>query len=174
MLRYDPSRWYWIVAGDESRAWSSAAAAFVASDDPGFAAWRDAGGMPTRITSVAELADVLEVQHPPGAPKTPASVRYARETGGIWFTPTGSSEAVLIATDRGSQAKIAAAAAGLSSDMTTIAWKTAGGSFVRLSDMDLRRLHSQVQAFVMACYVREAELAADPTANLDEGWPSNG
>lgn len=48
---YDPLDWHWIVAGDESRYWSSAAGAYVASlpDDAGV----------TRIASEAELTDVL-------------------------------------------------------------------------------------------------------------------
>ncbi len=29
MIWYNPSDWFWIVGGDESRAWSSAAGAYV-------------------------------------------------------------------------------------------------------------------------------------------------
>ena len=46
---------YWIVAGDESRLWSSARGAYVAAADATYAAWRDAGGVATRIASEAEL-----------------------------------------------------------------------------------------------------------------------
>lgn len=47
---YDPRNWFWIVGGDESRAWSSAACAYV-SDYP--------TDRLTRILNEAELNDVL-------------------------------------------------------------------------------------------------------------------
>lgn len=47
---YSPTNWYWIVAGDDARAWSSAASAYV-TDYP-----RDAV---TRIDSEQNLSDVL-------------------------------------------------------------------------------------------------------------------
>lgn len=53
---YDPADWFWIVAGDETRWWSSAAGAYVAAP---VRAFLDAGGLPTRIAGEAELADVL-------------------------------------------------------------------------------------------------------------------
>lgn len=50
-MTYTPANWFWIVGGDESRAWSSKDAAYVD-------AWpTDAV---TRIASEAELRDVLE------------------------------------------------------------------------------------------------------------------
>jgi len=52
---YDPADWYWIVAGDESRWYSSAAAAYVAPDQ----AFLDGGNRPTRIANEDELWDVL-------------------------------------------------------------------------------------------------------------------
>jgi len=56
-LVYDPLNWFWIVGGDESRAWSSKAAAYVTvfpSDTL------------TRIASEQELDDVLAVYGLPG------------------------------------------------------------------------------------------------------------
>lgn len=47
-----PTDWFWFVAGDETRAWSTAASAYVP------AAQVDAAGL-TRIASEAELDDVL-------------------------------------------------------------------------------------------------------------------
>jgi len=47
---YDPNDWYWIVADDESRAWSSALAGWVAEYP---------NDRLTRIASEVELYDVL-------------------------------------------------------------------------------------------------------------------
>lgn len=50
MTDYTPHNWHWIVGGDETRAWSSAAGGYVET-------WpTDAV---TRIASEAELTDVL-------------------------------------------------------------------------------------------------------------------
>jgi hypothetical protein len=48
---FNPRDWYWVVAGDATQAWSSAASAFVPIDD----------AMPGRITRIAALADLDEV-----------------------------------------------------------------------------------------------------------------
>lgn len=47
---YTPHDWFWIVGDDETRAWSSAAGAYVTTFDV---------GRVTRIASEAELDDVL-------------------------------------------------------------------------------------------------------------------
>ena len=77
---YDPARWYWIVGDDETRVWSSAAAAYVPASDDAFMAWREAGASPTKIPSEDELAEVLAAQHPAGSPKpvVPQSVSRAQ------------------------------------------------------------------------------------------------
>lgn len=51
MMRYNPSSWHWIIAGDTSRAWSSAARAYV----PEYPTDKV-----THIASEEELRDVLE------------------------------------------------------------------------------------------------------------------
>lgn len=59
MMDYTPSNWYWIVAGDESRVYSSKAGDYVALSDAGYVAWIAAGGQPSRIKNADELAEVL-------------------------------------------------------------------------------------------------------------------
>ena len=49
-FEYSPRSWFWVVGGDESRAWSSAAGAYVV-DYPAAQA--------TRIANEIELYDVL-------------------------------------------------------------------------------------------------------------------
>ena len=50
MMIYNPSDWFWIVGGDETRAWSSAAGAYVTVWD---------AERTTRIASGEELSEVL-------------------------------------------------------------------------------------------------------------------
>jgi hypothetical protein len=59
MKNYDPTNWYWIVAGDESRVFSSAVGNYVQADDAAFLAWKADGSMPTRILNETELGEVL-------------------------------------------------------------------------------------------------------------------
>lgn len=56
---YTPADWYWIVNGDTTRAYSSAAGDFVPSGNAAFLAWRADGTEPTRIDSLASLGQVL-------------------------------------------------------------------------------------------------------------------
>lgn len=60
-LIFTPRDWHWIVAGDETRAWSSASSGWVTS-------WP-----PTRVTRIASLDDLSQVlaQHGLPAPTAP-------------------------------------------------------------------------------------------------------
>jgi len=76
---YAPSAWYWVVGGDESRVWSSAARTYVPADDPGYVTFVDAGNAASSIASEPELWDVLREQAPDrlpdnAPPPVPASI----------------------------------------------------------------------------------------------------
>jgi hypothetical protein len=59
MKTYIPSKWYWIVGGNEAQVFSSAVGNYVPADDATFLAWKADGSLPTRIASEAELGEVL-------------------------------------------------------------------------------------------------------------------
>jgi hypothetical protein len=59
MKNYDPKNWYWIVAGDETRVFSSATGNYVPANDATYVAWAADGTMPTRILNETELGEVL-------------------------------------------------------------------------------------------------------------------
>lgn len=59
MKTFDPTSWYWFVAGDASKAFSSAAGAYVPSSDATFVAWLADGTLPTNIDTEANLGAVL-------------------------------------------------------------------------------------------------------------------
>lgn len=58
-MMYSPDNWYWIVAGDETRVYSSKIGDYVLVSDATYQASISAGGVPTRIASEDELAEVL-------------------------------------------------------------------------------------------------------------------
>ena len=57
--KYEPSNWYWTVANDDTKAYSSAAGDYVQPSNAAFVAWVNRGNFPTRIASEAELGEVL-------------------------------------------------------------------------------------------------------------------
>jgi hypothetical protein len=59
MKLYDPRNWYWFVGGDLTKVFSSASGDFVLVNNPTYTAWVNAGGVPTKIASAAELGEVL-------------------------------------------------------------------------------------------------------------------
>jgi hypothetical protein len=106
---YDAADWYWSVAGDTARVWSSARAAAVPLADAGYAAWLAAGHRPTPIDSEASLAAVLAEQYPPGWPASLAEQATARLSAGLAITSTATpSLSATYAVDNAAQAHIQA------------------------------------------------------------------
>jgi hypothetical protein len=68
LVPYDPRDWYWIVAGDTRRVYSSARASYVSTADAGYVSWLTAGKSPTIIDSEDSLHAVLVEQFPAGWP----------------------------------------------------------------------------------------------------------
>ncbi len=64
---YTVANWYWLVGGDATQVYSSAAGAFVPVADATYQAWLAAGHAPTAIDTTQSLSDVLS-----GAPGLPA------------------------------------------------------------------------------------------------------
>jgi hypothetical protein len=58
-MMYNATDWYWIVAGDETRVFSSKTGDYVQLNDVRYLAWLNLGGSPSRIASEAELGEVL-------------------------------------------------------------------------------------------------------------------
>jgi len=189
MLAYNPRAWFWIIAGRETQAYSSAIADFIPLDDARFQAFRAAGGIATTIPSCDELRQVLEDA---GAPDLTtglafdtkevalarlAAYRYQRETAGIPFT-TAAATRHRVATDRDSQAKINAAYTMARDGLLPqgLVWKMADGSFPHLTAADVTAMALEVAGHVAGCFAREAELApqvaAAPNTDITTGWPA--
>lgn len=56
---YNPSQWYWVVAGSSTFVFNSSSATFVPVADAGYLAWLALGNVPTRIASNVLLFDVI-------------------------------------------------------------------------------------------------------------------
>ncbi len=65
---FNPTSWYWLVAGIENKLWSSAEAAYVSNRNPAFKAWVERGNIPTKIASEELLQQVFIDQYPAGWP----------------------------------------------------------------------------------------------------------
>lgn len=59
LLPYIPKDWYWFVAGNETKVYSSKRGDFFPVSDPGYQAWLTSGGVTSRIANAAELGEVL-------------------------------------------------------------------------------------------------------------------
>lgn len=66
MTVYNPTSWYWIVAGEAGQVFSSASGTLVPTTNATYQAWLAAGNMPSRAGGItwSELADVLMNQAP--------------------------------------------------------------------------------------------------------------
>lgn len=59
MKEYNPSSWYWTVAGDTTKVFSSAAGDYVPVTDATYVAWQADGTRATPIDTEANLGAVL-------------------------------------------------------------------------------------------------------------------
>lgn len=145
---YDPSKWYWIVDGDQSRVWSSASAGFVDANDETYAAWLEGGGGPTPIGSLIELAEVFAAQYPGGMLDTYASFcRWRKEVGDI--TVNGIS----VATDDRSKQMITGARLAAEADVNfTTPWVGTDGSITTLNATQVIAISDAVLAHVQSCF----------------------
>ena len=100
---YRPDDWYWIVGGSATEVWSSKRVAYVAVGDATYQAWLATDNAPTRISSVAELLEVMQDQW---APQILAQGCALTSTG----TPALNGTYAL---DKDSQSNISAIADGI-------------------------------------------------------------
>lgn len=61
MKAYNAANWYWIVGGDQTRAFSSQIGDYVVSGDATFQSWKADGTLPTLIENETNLGSVLSV-----------------------------------------------------------------------------------------------------------------
>lgn len=144
------ANWYWIVAGDDTKVWSSASAGFITATNPTYVAWAALGNRASRIASLDELRDVFAAQYPGGMLDAYAAAqRYAIETAGL---DVGGAT---IDTSRDSQSMIANAYAYTqASGATSVTYKASSG-WVTMSADQIKAVALAVGAHVQALFVKE-------------------
>lgn len=175
MMPFDFSDWFWIVDGDPSRLWSSAAAGFVTADDPDYLSWAARSGGPTSIGSLNDLAGLFARHFPAGMLSTYAAAkRYIVETGGIVVS------GVAVATDDRSKTMLLGARVKADADVDfTTEWKTPDG-FLSIDAITIVAISDAVLAHVDACFATEASVLSaieagtiSSIAEIDAaGWPA--
>lgn len=59
MKLYDPTNWYWRIAGDQTRAFSSAVGDYVPNTDATFVDWLSDGSVASTVATEADLGAAL-------------------------------------------------------------------------------------------------------------------
>lgn len=77
MSTFNAADWYWLVAGDASKLWSSKTRGYVDPTSADCVAWLGDGRAPTRIASLTELWDVLAQRAPHLVPSHARSAQAA-------------------------------------------------------------------------------------------------
>lgn len=153
--QYDPTDWYWQIAG-ESGVFSSRARSFVEVTDTGYQAFLNRGDLPTAIAGMAELKSVLQVQYPAGLPVDlpayAAQKRWELETGGIEVS------GMPVDTSRDSQALIHGAFSLAQTDASVSFRFKSGGAFIALDASQMIAIGEAVARHIQACFVWEASI----------------
>jgi hypothetical protein len=151
---YNPTNWYWTVAGDEGKMWSSAKAAWVAPDDAALVQFLAQGGFISRVGSWAELETIFATDFPAGSLQTylPAK-RYDVEVAGI------NVGGAMVATDRQSQSMIANAFSYVVASGAPYVTYKADSGWVTLTAEQIRGVALAVGQHVQSCFSKEAQIA---------------
>ena len=152
---YEAKNWYWRIGEDEQNVWSSASAGLVSTQDETYLAWLAAGGGPTPISSLEELAAVLAVQYPGGMLLTYAAAkRYDKEVGGILVG------GVPIATDDRSKQMITGARIAADADPEfSTPWVGSDGQVYPLTSQQIVGISNAMLMHVAACFATFATVS---------------
>jgi hypothetical protein len=153
LRNYNPVDWYWIVADDQSKVWSSARAGYVSANDEAFVLWTAGGNLPTRIASIEELSDVFAAQYPAGMLTTYANARqWSLATSGRVVQLGG--RALPFKTDPESLALINGKAYRLSmpGSPTTVNWQIGPTEFVPIAASDFTAIAIEIADWVQATF----------------------
>jgi hypothetical protein len=195
MPSYNPSNWYWVVAGSTTQVFSSASGTYVQISDATYVAWLAAGGHPTRIDTEASLIAVLAQQAPSVVVQTPAGLatyaaakQAAIMAGGISVNVGGTNaEMVDASTDTMSLVLLQGAVSiAQAKPGATFPWVQDNGVAVTLTAAQVLVIFATVSAFLQATFAALAGVLAaisagtiTTKAQVDTppsgvpGWPVN-
>lgn len=72
---FNIQNWYWIVCDKPNLVYSSRRAGYFPADDSEYTSWKNAGNIPTKIDTEANLIDVFEAQYPAGSPSITGQIK---------------------------------------------------------------------------------------------------
>ena len=150
---YAPSNWYWVVGGDQDKVWSSTAAGYVNMSDESYAEWLEAGGRPTPIGSIEDLAQVFAEQYPGGMLTMYANaVQWTKAIGG--YQTTVGEQSITFPTSTESMGLISGKVQRLQQPdpPTSISWQIGPTSFIDIPAADFTALATQIADFVQETF----------------------
>jgi hypothetical protein len=180
---YSSVSWYWIVGNRPGLVFSAPASAYVATDDAGYVAFQESGGIPTRIAEDGLLAHVLwqaglnqaamsagiTSLGPIGAISGADAVGMLSSLGILFSSTAEPTLGGIYPLDTVSQQKITAealyiqVAAKFTNGQTTKAWYDMSGSPHTFTTAYFIQFAEAAAAYIDALLSWAPEFVADPT-----------
>jgi hypothetical protein len=186
---YNPFNWYWLVTGNVSQVFSSAAGNYVPVGDATYVAWLNGGSSPSRIVSEQELLEVLAAQAPSVKAQFKAGLlayAQAKASGLIAGLNSYTADGVTIKSDATATTRTdlnARAAWGASNQTASDPWIDNLGGVTEVTGAQYVALAPLVTNYWLSIYpalatVLTAINASPPTittfAEIDSAaWPAN-
>lgn len=166
-MSYNPTNWYWAVAGSTSVVFSSASGSYVPVIDPTYEGWVAAGFVPTIIDTETNLIGMLATQAPgvviqstAGLLAYAASKQGAIAGGGITVN-IGGSKTVKASTDVASLVLLQGAVAIASANgSATFNWVPSVGAPLTLTAAQVITIFGAVSAFIQSTFTTLAGVVA--------------
>lgn len=160
-INYNPSNWYWVVAGSNTQVFASARNAYASNTDATYVAWVAAGNRTTPIDTEANLIAVLTaagvnvtVPSIAGLSSYLATATANKLASGItvagFNVPTDPTSIALYST-----LNIAAAVPTF-----TFPWQSGSGSYVTLTAAQISAVYGAVNNYVAAVKAVQATTAS--------------
>jgi hypothetical protein len=158
-MAYNPTNWYWAVAGSTTQVFSSASGTYVPVSDPTYVNWLAVYNMPTAIGTEADLIAVLAVQAPDVVMQSTAgliSYANAKQTvimNGGTLVSVGNGVVVECSTDPASLILLQGAATiAASTPGATFNWVPKNSNPITLVSAQMTAMFAAVTAFLQASF----------------------
>lgn len=152
-MMYNPSNWFWFVADDLTKVYSSSACGFVSVSDATYTDFVRSGSRATQIASMDDLTEVLAAQYPAGTLLTYANAaQWTKAVGG--YPATVGGQQIDFPTSVESMALISGKAQRLQmpNPPAAINWQTGSTTFIDIPAADFLTLATAIADFVQGTF----------------------